>query len=60
MKTSTQCRACGTTVDLTAGSTHYRPIPQRVEKRYIGVICCSSDHASYIEKTYPLKKGAKS
>ena len=60
MKTSIQCRLCGRTVDLAPGSTHYRPIPQRVEKRYVGVICCSWDHANQIEETYPLKKGAKS
>ena len=59
METSTPCRLCGKTVDMTSGSTYYRPIPQLVEKRYIGVVCCSRDHANQIEKRYPqlISKG---
>ena len=61
MKTSTRCRLCGRTVGLTAGSTYYRPSPRLVEKAYIGVICCSWDHAKQIEIDHPVKKrGAKS
>ena len=58
MKSNNQyCGMCGKGVSLY--SLHYRPIPQKTDKMHRHWVACSYDHASQIEKHYPLKKGAK-
>ena len=51
------CGICGKGVSLY--STFYRPIPQRTDSKHRHWVACSYDHASQIEKRYPLKKGGK-